>query len=49
MVEERLRQAVYHHPAVQEIREQLERDVLAGSLPPESAARRILDAFGVRP
>ena len=48
IVEDRLRQAVHNHPDVQEIRDQLERDVLAGKIPPEFAARRILDAFGVQ-
>ncbi|MCO6455236.1 MAG: methylmalonyl Co-A mutase-associated GTPase MeaB [Pirellulaceae bacterium] len=44
-VEERLRQAVHTHPAVQAIQAALEQDVLAGRLPPEAAARRILEAF----
>jgi LAO/AO transport system kinase len=46
-VEDQLRQAIYNHPAVQAIREKLERDVLTGGLPPEVAARRILGAFGL--
>lgn len=44
-VADRLRQAVRTHPAVQAIRSQLERDVLAGNITPEQAARRILSAF----
>jgi LAO/AO transport system kinase len=48
VVEERLRQAVHTHPAVQAIRENLEHDVLTGAMPPEAAARRILEAFGWR-
>jgi LAO/AO transport system kinase len=47
-VEDQLRQAVRIHPAVQTIRDELERDVLAGTLPAEAAARRILEAFGIR-
>lgn len=47
LVEARLMQAVRSAPAVQAIREQIEREVLAGSLPAEAAARRILDAFGL--
>jgi LAO/AO transport system kinase len=49
LVEDHLRQAVRTHPAVHTIRDDLERDVLAGSLPAEAAARRILEAFGIRP
>jgi LAO/AO transport system kinase len=48
LVEDHLRQAVRTHPAVQTIRDDLERDVLAGAIPAEAAARRILEAFGVR-
>jgi LAO/AO transport system kinase len=48
LVEDQLRQAVYTHPAVQTLRDDLERDVLAGALPAEAAARRILEAFGIR-
>ncbi len=44
-VEDRLRQLVETNPSVREIRPELERDVLAGTMPPEMAARRILDAF----
>jgi len=46
-VEDRLRQALQSHPGVREIRESLERQVLAGTLPAEVAARRILEAFGI--
>lgn len=45
IVEDRLRQAVRAHPGVIAIRDGLERDVLEGGLPAESAARRILEAF----
>jgi LAO/AO transport system kinase len=48
LVEEHLRQAIHTHPAVQSIRDALQRDVLAGTLPAEAAARRILDAFGIK-
>ncbi len=47
LVEEQLRQAVYLHPAVQALRDELERDVRTGTLPASSAARRILGAFGL--
>jgi LAO/AO transport system kinase len=46
LVEDRLRQAVFTHPAVRAVREDLERDVLAGTTPPAVAARRVLEAFG---
>jgi LAO/AO transport system kinase len=49
LVEDQLRQAVRTHPSVQVIRDDLERDVLAGTTPAAAAARRILEAFGVRP
>jgi LAO/AO transport system kinase len=48
LVEDQLRQAIHTHPAVQSIRDALERDVLAGMLPAEAAAWRILEAFGIR-
>jgi LAO/AO transport system kinase len=47
LVEDRLRQAVHRHPAVVAIRDDLERDVLAGTVPAAAAARRILEAFGM--
>src|SRR5262249_674112 len=47
IVEDRLRKAVHTHPAVDAIRDRLELEVLDGTLPPEAAARRILDAFGM--
>ena len=49
LVEDQLRQAVRTHPAVRMIRDDLERDVLAGTTPAAAAARRILEAFGIRP
>lgn len=48
-VEDRLRQAVGVSSAVQSIRQELEREVLAGTLAPNAAARRILEAFGLKP
>jgi LAO/AO transport system kinase len=48
LVEDQLRQAVHTHPAVQAIREDLEQQVRAGTVPAASAARRILAAFGVQ-
>jgi LAO/AO transport system kinase len=49
LVEDQLRQAVHTYPAVRAIREDLERDVLAGTTPSTAAARRILEAFGITP
>jgi LAO/AO transport system kinase len=49
LVEDQLRQTIHTHAAVQTIRDNLERDVLAGAIPAATAARRILEAFGVRP
>jgi LAO/AO transport system kinase len=52
LVEEQLRQVVHHHPAVTAIRDELERAVLAGTIPAAAAARQILEAFtegGTRP
>jgi LAO/AO transport system kinase len=48
LVEDQLRQAVHTHQAVCEIRDELERAVVAGATPAAAAARRILEAFGVR-
>jgi LAO/AO transport system kinase len=45
LVEDQLRQAVHTHPAVCALRPDLERDVLAGTVPATAAARRILEAF----
>jgi LAO/AO transport system kinase len=47
LVEDRLRQAVRTHPAVAAIRDDLERQVLAGTTPASAAARRLLEAFGI--
>lgn len=47
IIEDRLQQAVREHPDVQAIREGLETNVLAGTMPPEVAARKMLDAFGL--
>ncbi len=49
IVEDRLRQAVRNHPAVQAVRDELQDEVLSGSLPAAVAARRILEAFGLPP
>ncbi len=46
-VEEGLRQALHDHPAVAAVREELERQVLAGTMPVTAGARRILEAFGI--
>ncbi len=47
IIENRLRQAVREHPKVRAIRDDLEAKVHAGNFPPEVAARKILDAFGL--
>lgn len=47
IIEDRLRQAVHDHPGVRAIRDGLEKAVLTGTTPPEVAARKILDAFGL--
>jgi LAO/AO transport system kinase len=49
LVEDRLLQAIRTHPAVGAIREDLERQVLGGTIPAAAAARQILEAFGSRP
>jgi LAO/AO transport system kinase len=48
LVDDQLRRAVHTHPAVQAIRDDLEQEVLAGTTPAAAAARRILEAFGIR-
>jgi LAO/AO transport system kinase len=48
LVEDGIRQAVQTHPAVRAVRELLEAEVQAGTLPAAAAARRILEAFGLR-
>ncbi len=48
LVEDQLRQAIHTHPAVEKIRDGLEREVLAGTLPAATAARRIVEAFSLR-
>jgi LAO/AO transport system kinase len=47
LVEDQLRHAIHNHPAVLPIRDDLERAVVAGTLPAPAAARRILQAFGI--
>src|SRR5262249_37926356 len=49
LVEEVLRQALYDPPEVRAIREDRERELLAGPSPAVVAARRILQAFSSRP
>jgi LAO/AO transport system kinase len=49
LVADQLQQAVHSHPAVRGIRDDLEREVLAGTAPAAAAARRILAAFGIGP
>ncbi len=47
IVEDRLRTSLATHPQVRAIRERLETRVQAGEMPPETAARKILEAFGL--
>ncbi|MFO0878382.1 MAG: methylmalonyl Co-A mutase-associated GTPase MeaB [Gemmataceae bacterium] len=47
LVDDHLRQALAHHPGVQSLAPSLEGQVVAGTLPPAAAARRLLEAFGV--
>jgi LAO/AO transport system kinase len=49
LVEDRLRGAMQSHLAVRAIRDDLEREVLAGITPASVAARRVLEAFGIAP
>jgi LAO/AO transport system kinase len=49
LVEDQLRQAIQSDPAVNLIRSDLEREVLAGATPAAVAARRVLEAFGLPP
>jgi LAO/AO transport system kinase len=46
-VEDQVRFALHMHPAVRQVQGDVEREVLAGRLPPAAAARRILEAFGI--
>lgn len=48
LVDDQVRQAIHAHQAVRQIQADLEREVLAGTLPAAAAARRILEAFGHR-
>jgi LAO/AO transport system kinase len=47
LVDDRLRRAVQSHSTVRAIRDDLEREVLAGTTPASAAARRVLEAFGI--
>jgi LAO/AO transport system kinase len=47
LVEDRLRRAMQSHPGVTAIRDELEREVLAGTTPASAAARRVVEAFGI--
>jgi LAO/AO transport system kinase len=49
LVEDQLRHAVRTHAGVRAIQDELEREVLMGTTPAAAAARRILEAFGIRP
>ncbi len=47
MVEYQLRAALQTHPNVKAVRDQLERQVVAGTMPAGAAARKLLEAFGL--
>ena len=47
LVEQQLQHAIRKHENVCEIRDHLESNVVAGVIPPEVAARQILEAFGI--
>ncbi|MGI9429288.1 MAG: methylmalonyl Co-A mutase-associated GTPase MeaB [Bythopirellula sp.] len=47
LVEQRVRVAITKHAKVDEIRDALEAGVVAGAIPPETAARQILAALGL--
>jgi LAO/AO transport system kinase len=47
IVEDRLRQSLYAHPAVAAVRSDLEQQVCIGIISVEAAARKILDAYGL--
>src|SRR5262249_47894534 len=49
IVKERVDEAIYAHPSVRAIRDEVEQQVLAGAIPAEAAARRILEAFTSHP
>jgi LAO/AO transport system kinase len=48
LVEDQLQQAMQSHPGVRALRADLEREVLAGTVPAATAARQLLEAFGIR-
>jgi LAO/AO transport system kinase len=45
-IDETVKQSIRKRPQVKSIREDLERNVLSGALPPEAAARKILRVLG---
>lgn len=47
LVEQQLQRAIQEHEKVRAVRDKLERDVVAGVIPAEVAARQILDAVGL--
>jgi LAO/AO transport system kinase len=49
LVQDQLRESIRTHPGVTAIRNDLEQEVLEGTTPASAAARRILEAFGIRP
>jgi LAO/AO transport system kinase len=48
IVEDRVRRAIHSHPQVAAIKDELEQQVLKSALPAGVAARRIIEAFGIR-
>lgn len=47
IIDDRINQSIRKHPAVEAIRDRLESNVLAGTMPPEVAAREMLEAYGL--
>ena len=47
LVEQELHNAIRSHAGVSGMREELQRDVVAGAIPPEAAARQIIEAIGL--
>ena len=47
LVDQQVRLAITKHTKVRQLRDSLETDVVSGTIPPETAARQILDALGL--
>ena len=47
LVDDRLRESLQTHPEVRDIRDDIEREMLAGAIAPTAAAQRLLETFGL--